>query len=192
MTPFKHAEFPPYATDTWTEHWLPVKGIKGFVSASPWGALNVTREGDRLVIRISPARPLRDKLEVFDGNRLLATRELTLKPMQPVEEIVPLAAPPKALRVCVGGDKLQYTAGDGDVLSRPTAAPPGFDWNSVYGLYLKGKEDARQRAYVKAAEAFRVVPEAGHQLPAGPGRVGRAGQPPRATPPPRSASPATR
>ncbi len=89
-TPFKHAEFAPYATDTWTEDWLPVKGIKGFVSASPWGALNVTREDDRLVIRISPARPLRDKLEVFDGTHLLATRELNLKPMRPVEEIVPL------------------------------------------------------------------------------------------------------
>jgi hypothetical protein len=151
LTPFKHTEFPPYATDTWTEHWLPVKGIKGFVGASPWGALNVTREGERLVIRISPARPLRDKLEVFDGTRLLAKRELNLKPMRPVEEIVPLAAPPKALRVCVGGDKLQYAAGDGDVLSRPTAAPPGFDWDSLYGLYLKGKEDARQRAYAKAA-----------------------------------------
>jgi tetratricopeptide (TPR) repeat protein len=152
LTPFKHTEFPPYATDTWTEHWLPVKGIKGFVSASPWGALNVTREGERLVIRISPTRPLRDKLEVFDGNRLLAKRELNLKPMQPVEELVRLAAPPKALRVCVGGDKLQYTAGDGDVLSRPTAAPSGFDWDSLYGLYLKGKEDARQRAYAKAAQ----------------------------------------
>ena len=156
LTPFKHTEFPPYATDTWTEHWLPVKGIKGFVSASPWGALNVTREGERLVIRISPARPLRDKLEVFDGNRLLAMRELNLKPMRPVEEIVLLTAPPKALRVCVGGDKLQYTAGEGDVLSRPTAAPPGFDWDSLYGRYLKGKEDARQRSYEKAAEEFET------------------------------------
>jgi hypothetical protein len=155
LTPFKHAGFPPYATDTWTEHWLPVKGIKGFVSASPWGALNVTQQVDRLVIRISPSRALRDKLEVFDGNCLLATRNLALKPMQPVEEIVPFAAPPKALRVCVGGDKLQYTAGDGDVLTRPTASPPGFDWDSVYGLYLEGKEAARQRAYVKAAEAFQ-------------------------------------
>jgi hypothetical protein len=155
LTPFKHAEFPPYATDTWTEHWLPVKGIKGFVSASPWGALNVTQQVDRLVIRISPTRALRDKLEVFDGDRLLAARNLTLKPMQPVEEIVQLAASPKALRVCVGGDKLQYTAGDGDVLTRPVASPPGFDWDSVYGLYLVGKEEARQRAYVKAAEAFQ-------------------------------------
>ena len=154
LTPFKHAEFPPYATDTWFEHWLPVKGIKGFVSASPWGALNVTQQVDRLVIRISPARALNDKLEVFDGERLLASRKLALKPMQPVEAIVPLANPPKALRVCVGGDKLQYTAGDGDVLTRPTASPPDFDWHSVYGLYLKGKEDARQRSYVKAAEEF--------------------------------------
>ena len=159
LTPFKHTEFPPYATDTWTEHWLPVKGIKGFVSASPWGALNVTREGDRLVIRISPARALRDKLEVFDGNRLLAERMLTLKPMRPVEEIVPLTAPPKALRVCVGVDKLQYTAGDDDVLTRPTAAPAGFDWKSIYGLYLKGKEDARQRSYEKAAGQFQLCLE---------------------------------
>ena len=154
LTPFKHAEFPPYATDTWTEHWLPVKGIKGFVSASPWGALNVTNEGERLVIRISPAQPLRDKLEVFDGSRLLAKREVNLKPMRPVEEVVLLPAPPSALRVCIGGDKLQYTAGDGDVLSRPTTSPPGFDWESLYGLYFKGKEDVRERAYEKAAEEF--------------------------------------
>jgi hypothetical protein len=154
LTPFKHTGFPPYATDTWTEHWLPVKGIKGFVTASPWGALNVIQQVDRLVIRISPARALSDKLEVFDGDRLLASRKLTLKPMQPVEEIVSLTAPPSALRVCVGGDKLQYTAGDSDVLTRPTASPPAFDWNSVYGLYLKGKEDTRQRSYVKAAEQF--------------------------------------
>ncbi|HOX56620.1 MAG TPA: DUF5107 domain-containing protein [Candidatus Paceibacterota bacterium] len=156
LTPFKHAEFPPYATDTWTEHWLPVKGTKGFVTASSWGALNVTAQDDHLTIRISPARPLRDKLEVFDGERLLAARELSLKPMRPVEEIVPLAAPPRALRVRVGGDRLQYTAGDGDVLHRPIATPPGFDWNSVYGLYLKGKEEVRQRGYAKAAESFQA------------------------------------
>src|SRR5258708_4549557 len=59
LTPFKHKEFPPYATDTWREYWQPVKGTKGFLSASPWGALNVNRGGGQLVIGISPARPLR-------------------------------------------------------------------------------------------------------------------------------------
>ncbi len=157
LTPFKHKDFPPYATDTWTEYWLPVKGIKGFVSASPWGALNVDGAGtDRLLIRISPARPLRDKLQVFDGGRLLHEREVALTPMQAVEAVVRLAAAPRDLRVCVGGDKLQYVAGDGDVLSRPREAPAGFDWESAQGLYLRGKESVRERAYVQATDALRA------------------------------------
>ena len=96
LTPFKHKEFPPYATDTWTEYWLPVKGIKGFVSASPWVAPNVSGQGTaRLLIGVSPVRPLRDKLQVFDGEKLLHECDLVLAPMQPVEEAVQLAAPPR-------------------------------------------------------------------------------------------------
>ncbi|MGC8642184.1 MAG: DUF5107 domain-containing protein, partial [Isosphaeraceae bacterium] len=156
-TPFKHREFPPYATDTWTEYWLPVKGIKGFVSASPYGALNVIgAKTDRLVIRVSPTRPLHDKLQVLDGDRLLHERQLDLRPMKEVEEVVKLAAVPRQLRVCIGGDKLEYVAGDSDVLSRPREAPADFDWGSAQGLYFRGKEQMRQRAYKQAAEAFRA------------------------------------
>ena len=153
-TPFKHEQFPPYATDTWSEHWQPVKGIKGFVSASPWGALNVTPANGQLVIRISPSRALNDRLEVFDGTNCLWSQAVALKPMQPVEKVVPLAVEPKALRVCLGGNKLQYIAGDDDVLSRPTAAPANFDWNTDYGLYLKGRENLCERAYLAAATNF--------------------------------------
>lgn len=152
LTPFKHKEFAPYATDSWTEHWLPVKGTKGFVSASPWGALNVTREGERVVIRISPAQPLRDKLKVFDGTNLLSARDINLSPMQPFEEVVKVPGRAKALRVTMGGDKLSYAAELDERLSRPLETPGDFDWTSTYGLYLKGKENARQRFYVRAAE----------------------------------------
>ena len=41
LTPFKHRGFAPYATDTWTEYWLPVKGTEGIVEATDLGALNV-------------------------------------------------------------------------------------------------------------------------------------------------------
>ena len=127
------------------------------MSASPWGAININGEGtNRLLIRISPTLPLRDKLQVFDGDRLLNERDVALTPMHPVEEIVQLAATPRELRVYIGGDKLQYLAGDGDVLSRPREAPSGFDWQSVQGLYLRGKESMRERAYVQAADAFRA------------------------------------
>ena len=127
------------------------------MSASPWGAVNINGEGtDRLLIRISPARPLHDKLQVFDGDHLLQEREVVLTPMRAVSEVVQLAAAPRALRVCIGGDKLQYVAGDGDVLSRPREAPSGFDWESTQGLYLRGKESMRERAYVQATDAFRA------------------------------------
>jgi tetratricopeptide (TPR) repeat protein len=118
--------------------------------------MNVTRLDGRLVIRLCPARPLIDKLEVFDGQRLLYSKVLDLKTMQPVEEDVPLAAPAQKLKVCLGGDKLRYAPDEDDALSRPTAAPPDFDWSSAYGLYLKGQESARQRDYAQAAEAFQL------------------------------------
>src|SRR5260370_24737478 len=131
LTPFKHKEFAPYATDSWTEHWLPVKGTKGFVSASPWGALNVSREGDRLSIRISPTQQLRDKLRIFDGERLLEERAVILSPMRPVEEVMKLQGEVKALRVTVGGDKLFYVTEPANVLSRPLEAPRDFYWQST-------------------------------------------------------------
>jgi len=159
MTPFKEREFPPHSTDAWTEYWLPVKGTKGFVSASPWGALNVVQEEGRLLIRLSPAQPLRDKLEVFDGNDLLYSRQVRLHPMQPLELAVRLSAPLRDLRIRVGGDKLEYTPGQDDALSRPVESPADFDWDSAYGLYLQGKESARQRTYAEAAEAFQACLE---------------------------------
>jgi tetratricopeptide (TPR) repeat protein len=155
-TPFKHRQLAPYETDTWTEHWLPVKGIGGFVSASPWGAMNVTNDGSRLVVLISPARAFCGNLEIFNGERLIASREVSLRPMHPIRETVPLPEPQGALRVCLGGDKLQYAAGDAQVLSRPLEPASKFDWNSAYGVYLKGKESVRQRAYSSAARQFET------------------------------------
>lgn len=154
VTPFKHKEFTPHATDTWTEYWQPVQGTKGFVSASPWGAMNVSREGSQLVIRISPARSLRDRLEVSDGTNHLWSQEVTLSPMHTATYSVSLASSPKALKVSLGGNKLSYDAVGDDVLSRPTEAPKDFDWQSDYGLYLAGKENVRERAYLSAETNF--------------------------------------
>ena len=162
VTPFKHKDFAPYATDTWQEHWQPVKGTKGFVCASPYGAMNVTREAGQLVIRISPSRPLADRLEVFDGGTRLWSQAVSLKPMQPLEARLKLAAEPKALRVCLGGDKLQYAEGDGDVLSRPVKAPVDFDWNTDYGLFLKGRENECEREYLEAGTNFTACLRTNH------------------------------
>jgi tetratricopeptide (TPR) repeat protein len=155
LTPFKNKDFSPYATDIWEEHWMPVKGIKGFVSASPLGAMNVAQKHGRLIIGLSPVQTFQGKLEVFDGTNLLNVQTVDLKPMQPVQMDLPLAHAPEKLRVCLGGDKLVYAADDENVLSRPFESPTNFDWNSAYGLYVNGKELERRRDYVDAADSFQ-------------------------------------
>ncbi len=153
-TPFKHKGFSPFATDTWTEYWMPVKGIGGFVTASPYGAMNVTRSKDKLTVGISPVRPFAGSLQLFDGKRLLASREVRLETMKPAEEVFDLSAVPEKLRVCLGGDKLVYDASGDDDLTRPLFSPANFNWNSTYGLYVSGKELERRRHYVEAAAEF--------------------------------------
>jgi tetratricopeptide (TPR) repeat protein len=166
-TPFKHREFAPYATDSWTEQWFPVKGTQGFVAASPWGAMNVTVQGTKITARISPIRKLVDKIEFFDGDCLLASRSIELKPLQPTEVSLQLSTVPKSVRVVIGGNKLNFAAGDDNVLSRPVEAPATFDWTSAYGLYVKGKEFARQREPLKAEKELNAcLQKDPHFLPA--------------------------
>src|SRR6185369_7276521 len=68
-------------------------------------------------------------------------------------KLVKLPADVRSLEVRIGVDKLVYVAQE-ENSTRPGESPPGFDWRSTYGLYLKAKESARERAYEKAADEF--------------------------------------
>ena len=155
-TPFKHRGFLPYGTDTWTEYWFPVKGTKGFVAASPLGALNVRPRDGGLDVSLSPLEAVSDTLEVLDGDRVVFTTPVVAKPLETWTAAVPVAVPAERLRVRIGS-RLEWTgdpkAGE---LSRPLESPSDFDWDSVYGLWLKGKEQLRQRFYGPAREALEA------------------------------------
>jgi predicted Zn-dependent protease len=156
-TPFKHRGFLPYATDTWTEYWFPVKGTKGLVAASPLGSLNVRPRDGGLDILLSPLQAVDDTLEVLDGERVVHSGRVTAKPLETWTATVPVVAPIERLRVRIGGSRLEWS-GDpqAGLLSRPLESPSEFDWDSVYGLWLKGKELLRERSYVPAREALEA------------------------------------
>jgi len=167
QTPFKHRGFLPYATDTWTEHWFPVKGTKGFVAASPLGALNVRPRDGGLEVLLSPLEAVSDTLEVLDGDRVVFTTPVVTKPLETWTAAVPVSVPADRLRVRIGS-RLEWSgeakAGE---LSRPLESPPDFDWDSVYGLWLKGKERLRQRSYGPAREALEAcLRKDAHYVPA--------------------------
>mgnify|MGYP000867448108 CR=1 FL=1 len=151
FTPFKHRGFAPYSSDTWTEYWFPVKGTKGFVKANPYGALNVKEENGAVKLYFSPLQTINDKLEVFDGDTRVYEKTLSLKPMETFSDVIVGKVNAKKLLIKLGGNKLEYSSQpEADTLARPLEMPKDFDWNSVYGLWLQGKENLRQRFYPEA------------------------------------------
>jgi len=159
-TPFKHYDFAPYAVDCWEEHWLPVGSIGGFVAASPLGSMNVEtlplgsgETGEKLRIAISPVKAYQGKLEVLDGETLLKSVSVTLRPMQLFRTTVNLDSTAERLVVRLDNGSLDYER-EGDTLSRPSAAPELFDGSTVYGKYVSGCESMRQKQYAGAKRLF--------------------------------------
>jgi Tfp pilus assembly protein PilF len=156
-TPFKHRGFLPYGTDTWTEYWFPVKGTKGLVAASPLGGLNVRPRDGGLDVLFSPLEAVDDTLEVLDGDRVVFSKPVSAKPLETWTVFAPVTVPAERLRVRIGGSRLEWSGEEkAGALSRPVESPADFDWDSVYGLWLKGKELVRQRFYGLAREALEA------------------------------------
>ena len=152
-TPFKHRSFSPYQSDSWTEYWFPVKQTKGFVKANNYGSVNVKNENGWLKIYFSPLQKLNEKLEVFDNGKLMYSKNISVKPMELFKDSIRVAVDENKLRLVVGDNKLVWnSAPDDGNLSRPLEIPKDFDNNSVYGLYLQGKNWISFKDYIKATE----------------------------------------
>jgi len=157
FTPFKHRGFAPGVTDTWTEYWFPVVGMKGFVHANPHAALNLQTGRGWLRVSLSPLQATTAPLKVRDGSKLIYERSVTLTPLKKFEDSVRWDGDIRSLTVQLGDHLLDYKADPAaDTLSRPMQTPADFDWTTVYGLYLQGKENLRQRFYVQAEEKLRA------------------------------------
>jgi tetratricopeptide (TPR) repeat protein len=155
-TPFKHRGFAPHASERWTEYWYPVRAIGGMVAAGPSGALNVETGAAGVVVSFSAAEPVADTLVVREGDRVVRSRWIRLRPLETFTDTLPAGIAESRLRVTLGAGKLEYDADTTRTsLSRPVTAPAEFDWTSAYGHWLLGKERLRDRDFRAAEPEFR-------------------------------------
>ena len=159
-SPFKQLGFSPHTTDTWTEYWFPVKGTKGFVKANAYGALNLRGTRSSILLDFLPLQRIDDELNIYDGNKLLYSKELNLDPLKNFSDSIAFEGNLDDITVRLGGTKLEYHADPKHaLLSRPVDSPENFDWNSVFGLYTLGKEFIQQRMYPQAEEKLKAALE---------------------------------
>jgi tetratricopeptide (TPR) repeat protein len=152
FTPFKHRGFTPHLTDRWTERWMPVVGTKGFVVASAAGALNVTADGDRLIVALSPAERIADSLVVTVQGKVVRARQVVRAPLQLWADTITVAGLQlRDVKVVLGDERLVYVGDPArSTLDRPIATPSTFNWSTAFGVHLLGKELMRQREYDRA------------------------------------------
>ncbi len=157
LTPFKHRGFAPYGSDTWKEYWFPALATKGMLHANPYGTLNAVKNGRDLTLLFCPIQSIEDTLLVYANGELLHRQRVALHPLRTLSVKVATSAGLDQIRVVLGRDKLVYKGdSQSDVLARPVTMPEDFDWNSVYGLYLQGKEQIRRRDYAAAEEKLQA------------------------------------
>ena len=155
LTPFKHAYFEPLSVNSWQEIWYPIKGIGGLVDGSPYGSLNVQREGNHLLLGICALQHLNENLVVKVGKYDVFSQKISLKPMEVYKESVPLPEIQGDVTVIVGEKKLFYSSNEEvNKLQRPIIMDKDFDWLSPEGLFIAGEEYARQREYPSALSKF--------------------------------------
>jgi len=153
-TPFKNRGFASGLTDEWTEYWFPVKETQGLKSALPSGSVNIQQHGDTVQLWFCPNENTDGKLEVRNNNEVIFAKEIHSVPMGVVTYSFEYKGTNKNLSVWLKNELLFETNREKYLLKRPVESPAGFNWESAFGHYTKGKEQERQRLYKNAGEEY--------------------------------------
>jgi tetratricopeptide (TPR) repeat protein len=148
LTPFKHVGFAPYTIESWTDHWFPVKHTRGLTSASPRGALNIRTEDGWLKIDWMSLEDQSDTMKIVSHGEQLLVRRLNLKPLELYRDSLIWNGDTRDLVITLGEDILSEDPKRPS--DRPLSSPADFDWDSEYGLYMKGADLSRQKNYAEA------------------------------------------
>ena len=172
--PISQAGFDPLSASRWTEVWFPLEGTGGLTDASPRGAMHVEEEDGRLRVVVQAFGAAADTVKAWSGGERIATRAVTLEPLEPVViefDVAPdgpwrVSLPGLGLESCSnpGEPGLGGICGlDGDrVLSRPFATNAGA-WDELPEtdrLVFEARELARGRLYPEARALYERVADA--------------------------------
>lgn len=153
-----HEFLAPDSADHWQELYFPYKKIGPMVKATPYGVLNVRKQGDALVVGFCALQKLAEDLTISSEGKTVARDRLVLRPMEVYEKTFAVAVKTGHLRVDVG-DKLSYTDDPGaDRLKRPFHFH-NIDESSVEGLYQSAEREQKGRNYAAALRKYQSVVE---------------------------------
>ncbi len=156
LTPFKHKEFPSGDADVMVERWFPIVKTGGMVAASKYAVMNVLRKNNKIVLKISALSRLNDTVEVFLKKKLIFNKKIKLNPLELAKISLNIKSN-EFYRVVLKKSRITYSSNPSNyIVERPVKPNPDFNWNSAYGLYIKGYEEEKQRHYKEAEKYYNL------------------------------------
>ena len=156
FSPFKHISFMPHTADSWTESWYPVRKTGGITAANESVALHLRRTPTHVVWNLSPVAAQSGSFVVRADDKVIFEKNISLSTLVNHTDSVRYAGD-GSLSITLDGRPILRAKGEDfatENTGRPLFSPADFDWNSEYGLYLRGKDLASQRQFEKAGEWF--------------------------------------
>ena len=151
FSPFKQFDFAPYNTDTWSEYWYPFQNTDGVANADLNGVINLKMQDGKPVVFVSPVSYISDTLKVWDTKEnLILSMPVNLKPLQSFQQNIPLENSAAIGKISLAGSIVSLHDSAAKILDRPLEPYKNFDWNTGYGLYLKGRYESGTRHYSEA------------------------------------------
>jgi len=127
--------------------------------------LHIRKTPSHVVWRFSPAADGEGNFVIKTPFKTIFDKTVPLKTLQLYADSVAFTEKEKIV-LSLNGQVL-YDETVSQATTRPLEAPADFDWESEYGLYLKGKDLANQRKFVEAETYFqKCLQKNKHHVPA--------------------------
>nr|WP_121270305.1 DUF5107 domain-containing protein [Pedobacter schmidteae] len=154
-TPFKHASFLPHTSDTWEEHWFPVKDLGGLTYGCPKLSFHITREEGKTQLQLFSNEPLNHQLIILNQQRKLVSQHILMNTMQTF--VIDLPAPVSATTLTlILDDTIIYNGPEQHtLLKRPVKINEGYNFNSVQASSIQAREWERQRFFDRAISNYK-------------------------------------
>lgn len=155
LSPFKHLYLIPGAVEIARERWFPINKTKGVTAISAEGILNAEKNGNGFNLIFQALSDIADNLQVTDtSGNLLYEYKLNLAPQEIFVKQIDVNPASVIIKLRSGDLISDLTGNKKNILDRPLVMPSDFNWETPYGLYVRGIEKSRQRLYEAAKGYF--------------------------------------
>ena len=156
--PISQVSFEPYTSDAWKEVWFPIKEIGGIKEASQYGAMNIERNNDSLIIKLNPFIKITSNLQIIVEGKLYHNEKIDLYPMDVLISKIILDKS-KNFEIMIKDLDLHFISeSNHNKISRSfTSSKTLKSKNTTEKIYQKAKEDIGYREYEKAQKKFHQI-----------------------------------